>query len=555
MSFSAVAATSASEAPVQALRAEDARRIEEKIKRFVFNSSGPRAPEQKACREIAKKYLKFDQKRYKHYRPEINSIVKKVRNLYKLKQRFKRGAACDTNAAPSGGLHTSDTAHGASAKSTTRGDAPKTGAKPVRGAPRNKAGGAKKGKKPRMTWTDIDPPKFDANNVLGQHLLKIKQFHDENGYFIISNAASPQERECFVREMMLVLSNQGHKPEYSIEFKGPNNTVLDMANDDDWQEIWKILQAPLDAKTRKMLELGFPVLHQAFGATCAEELCQLPTAIKIRTSRILYEIASAVIGTSEIWSDMNRPIQKLPRQGDDEFLHFDFNPFAEQQEGDEIGGLAGKLNMSGGSSFILVPKTHTAEFKKNFIKHYSPLYTMKKNAHKMTLDPNKDPEGFFGQIKRVKLNPGDWIVWNKDLLHGVVRRPVNMPIDIGMYLAYMRAVNRAEYEQICGLSEKDDRKRSYEQGVFPHLWPSLDKVRYVPLKYENFPHLMANYLKRLRDDHPGRCTHVIKKTGEEVPWLQPVRFTPWVPPELDKSTVSRLGSKIPRLDIDNAVFC
>lgn len=508
---------------------------------FVFNSGGPQAPEQRACRKIAKKYLKFDQKRYKHCRLEIKSIVKKVRNLYKLKQHFMQGASCDTNAAPSGGLHTSDTARGASAQSTTRGRATKTGEKPHRGAPQNKAGVSKKGKKARMTWTDIDPPKFTANDVSDEKLTKIQQFYNENGYYIISDAASPKQRESFVREMMLVLDNQGHKPEYKIQFKGPNDTVLDIANDVDWQEIWKILQKPLDAKTRKMLELGFPVLHQSFGATCAEELCHLLTAIEIRTSRNLHKIASRVIGTSKIWADMNRQIQKLPGQGDDEFLHFDINPFAEQPEVDDIRGIGGKLNMSGPSSFILVPRTHTAEFKKNFIKHYSPLYTMKKNAHKMTLDPNKDPEGFFGQIKRVKLNPGDWMVWNSDLLHGVVRRPLDMPINVGMYLGYMPAVDRPEYEKICGISESKDRKRSFEEGVFPYLWPSKDKVRYVPAKYENFPHLMANYLKRLRDDHPGRCTRVIKKTGEKVPWLQAVRFTPWVPPELDEFQQQVLG--------------
>lgn len=182
MSFSAVAATSASEAPVQALSANEARRIEKEIKRFVFNSGGPQAPEQKACREIAKKYLKFDQKRYKHNKAEIKSIVKKVRNLYKLKQHFMQGAACDANAAPSGGLHTSDTVHGASATSTTRGNAQKEPAKLGKGAPRNEK--HKRASSETQAMPSCSASGIDDDAVLGfPTLVHDKFYRDETGEY------------------------------------------------------------------------------------------------------------------------------------------------------------------------------------------------------------------------------------------------------------------------------------------------------------------------------------------------------------------------------------
>ena len=516
--------------PVQALTRKEKQEIKELIEQFVFSSTGAQCPEQKDCRGIAKKYLSDDKTRYEHCRPDIKAIVKEVRRLYK--RQIMQGAACDPSAARSGALHASDTARGASAENMTQGNTRKPNAKTDRGAPRKKTGKAKAEKKPRMTWEDIFPEKFRADDLRPEHLAKMVEFYVKNGYLVLSEAASPEQCERFVREVMLLLDNQGHKPEYKLRFESESGRALDIANDDDWSQIFKILQGPLDVKTRKMVEQGFPTLHMSFGATCAPELCHTIEAIKIRTLRNLYEIASALVGTRTLWCTLDRQIQKLPGKGDDEFLHYDMNPFAEQQEADGMTGIAGKLHMSGGSSFILVPGTHTTEFKTNFVKDYQPLYTIKKNAHKLTLDPTKDPQGLFKQIKRVTLRRGDFIIWHKDLLHGVVERPLNMPIDFGMYLGYMPAVDRPEYKTICGISETDDRRQSFEKGVFPKLYSSLDLCRYAPAKYENFPHLMASYLQKVRDDHPGRCTHLIKSTGKEVPWLQPVRLTPWVPPEL-----------------------
>lgn len=466
------------------LDGKEERKIKYLVRKVLLNSPHGKFVDKEECMNAVKKYLKAD-KRYEKNHRRIDEIVSAEHKAMTTPSQCSKTAA----------------------------DEPK------------------KATKQRMQWIEINPPKFDAKDVDDDSLMKIKQFYDKSGYFIIRNAASLEQRESLIRQMMLVLDNQGHKPEYKLQFKGADSELLSISDDNEWPQIWEILQHPLDAKTRKMVELGFPLLHQGFGATCSEELCHLKTAVEIRTALNLYKIAAAVTGTQSLWVDMNRMIQKLPTKGDEEFLHFDVNGLKMQPKASSIGG---KLHLSGGSSFKLVEGTHTREFREQFIEHYEPLYTVKDNACKMTLNPDKDPLGLFQRISNVKLLPGDWIVWHRDLLHGVVKRPRDMPIDFGMYLGYMPAVDRPEYKEIFGVSEKDDRRRSFEQGVFPLGWPSLDKVRYVPHKYENFPWLMHNYLKRLRDDHPGRCTHLIKSRGQHVPWLRPVRFSPYVQPELDK---------------------
>ena len=83
---------------------------------------------------------------------------------------------------------------------------------------------------------------------------------------------------------------------------------------------------PLPAQRRKKFEAGWP-LHRGFGACCDPVVFHLDGVWEVRQDPDLYKIASHLSGETRLWVDINRSIQKLPGQGDNEFLHFDFNPF------------------------------------------------------------------------------------------------------------------------------------------------------------------------------------------------------------------------------------
>jgi len=79
-----------------------------------------------------------------------------------------------------------------------------------------------------------------------------------------------------------------------------------------------------------MMETGWP-LHRGFGACCDPAVFNLEGVWSIRQDPDLYKIASTIADEANLWVDVNRSIHKLPGQGDNEFLHYDFNPFARQK--------------------------------------------------------------------------------------------------------------------------------------------------------------------------------------------------------------------------------
>ena len=61
-----------------------------------------------------------------------------------------------------------------------------------------------------------------------------------------------------------------------------------------------------------------------------------------------------------------------------------------------------------------------------------------------------------------------------------------------------------------------DRLDSYHEGRAPKLWPSFDAIRFYPKKFDNFPHLMDAYIKKLPPGHPMIASRV---TANGVPVL------------------------------------
>jgi hypothetical protein len=288
----------------------------------------------------------------------------------------------------------------------------------------------------------------------------------------------------------------------------------------------------------------------------------------------------------KLWVDINRSIQKLPGQGETEFLHWDFNPFAAGlAEAPAVSNVCGKVCYTA-SCFVAAPRTHTAEFLAEFVRKYRPIYPdVKKNAPKFGLDPQKaDPLELFERRQAYSIPAGCAVLWNERLLHGQTKTPLyaqvstpfspsppaikknsllrnlrhsirlsalqhsdslhvsSMKVEYGCYLGYFPAGARDAYKTVCGVDELTDRLTSYKHGQAPHLWPSLDRIHLYPARFKNFPHLLEAYMRKMPAGHPMITWRTTAK-GQTVPDLKPLPQRDYTPPVL-----SPLGRKLLGLD-------
>ena len=147
------------------------------------------------------------------------------------------------------------------------------------------------------------------------------------------------------------------------------------------------------------------------------------------------------------------------------------------------------------SRVVLVPNTHTKEFraafKRLYAEHYPKVKTQRGKSRAVqgeTRPARTRPEG-----RTVSVPAGCAVFWSKWLLHGMAKTPLNEPTEYGCYLGYFKAGSRQRYEDVCGVTERADRVESYLLGQAPKLWPSFDAVHFVPKRFTNFPKILAGY--------------------------------------------------------------
>ena len=302
------------------------------------------------------------------------------------------------------------------------------------------------------------------------------------------------------------------------------------------------LMGKIDKRQLKELEGAAP-LHRGFGACCDPCVFHLRGVWKVRQDPRLYTLASALTGTEKLWVDINRSIQKLPGQGEEEFLHWDRNPFATSSTGARARARAvcGKVMYTEGT-FYYVPGTHTAEFDAEFRRSYGPHYTVVAGAAKFAIDPAKpDPLGLVAKAQKIVVPAGCVVFWDERLLHGVIKNKTNK-IQWGMYVGFFEAGSRPRYEQTCGIKELEDRLASYREGRAPKLWPSFDAIHFYPKRFQNFPRILQGYIDRMAKDHPSITTRTTQ-AGKVVPHL-----LPWPAAVTGLPELSSLGRKLLGLD-------
>ena len=397
-------------------------------------------------------------------------------------------------------------------------------------APRAKCAGA---------TVSRSPPVFDLTSATSVP-DEAREFFEVNGFVVVRVLGQQKCEELICEQWHRIILEQPWNAESS---KSSLHAMVPASSLQSQAELARYVTGPLDPKTRKEFEAKWP-LHRGFGACCDPCVFHLPGVWDIRQDPRLYELATKLTGTGDLWVDINRSIQKLPGQGEDEFLHWDMNPFAAQSvesaESAESASVCGKVCYTK-SRFVCVPGTHTREFHESFVAAYAEYYpNVRESDPKFGLDATKpDPFGLGARKLVIGIERGCAVFWDARLLHGQVKTPLGDPVEYGCYLGYFRAGSRPEYKQACGVDELEDRLASYTHGRAPKLWPSFDPIQFYPKRFQNFPKLLQAYIDKMPSDHPSICTRVTKG-GKTVPHLEPWPLDPaYTPPPL-----TELGRKL-----------
>ena len=403
---------------------------------------------------------------------------------------------------------------------------------------------------PKAALAMAEPVIFDARDPTLGNLRAIKAYIEKNGVIVLKIWGKRQCRATVTEMWRKVISKQHWTDEYQIVIRSrKDNCILVVHSEADEKEFYRTVTGVLSPQERNMFERGWP-LHRGFGACCDPAVFHMDTVTSIWQDPNLYRCASIIMDDHKLWSQVNRGVQVLPAQGENEVLHFDNNALSKKSE--PVTGLAGKFCASD-SRFVYVPRIHTDEWLEDFQEQYAPLYpNVKPNASKMELKAElSDPMHLLERKEVMRVPRGCIVYWFKKTLHGQIKVCIDKPIQYGCYAGMGIAGSRAAYKKKCGVDELEDRIGSYLQGRAPMLWPSLDKVQFYPKKFDNFPHLMQAYIKKLPPNHPMIATRISPK-GKTVEFLTPMSNIGYVPPPFTSLGKRLLGLEEWEDELDDA---
>jgi hypothetical protein len=145
-----------------------------------------------------------------------------------------------------------------------------------------------------------------------------KAFFDEHGMVLVRVIDQKTCDDLVLEQWEKIMEPLPWTAEHKINVAADPQT--------DRQGYLREVKGPFSPQKRKRYETGW-CLHRGFGACCDPATFHLPGVWKLRQNPDIYALASALLGTSQLWVDVNRSFQKLPGQGESEFLHWDLNPF------------------------------------------------------------------------------------------------------------------------------------------------------------------------------------------------------------------------------------
>ena len=364
----------------------------------------------------------------------------------------------------------------------------------------------------------IIPTIFDKKDISG-----IKAHFDTHGYAVVQVCDPETCKQAIVEQVKKILKHQPWMKQLEVRDR-VTGKVLDIESDEA-EYVAELTTPGIPKEALKHYNEVWP-LHKGFGACCDPVAFHLEFEWKIRQDESLYVIASAIMQEGKLYVTIDRCIHKLPGEGKDEFLHWDLDIFDIDNRTDTEMCL--KICFTD-AEFICVPGTHTLQFAREFKAAYKPLYPKaKRSAAKFGLDPKKpDPMGLRGKRVSIHIPAGCALVWSPYMLHGTRKSPNTAGVAFGMYMGYMRGIDRPRYKtKEPGIDgERQDRIDSYRKGRAPARYPSLDPTHYFPKRYYNFTEKLQKYVDMTPPGYVGRGMRAIKsgeRKGTLVEELRPV---------------------------------
>ena len=365
-----------------------------------------------------------------------------------------------------------------------------------------------------------------------EHVDEARKFYEAYGVVIVRILDESRCDDLIIEQWTNIIQSQPWTEAYKVHAPHDPHT--------DRRAFLNFIKSPLSAKTRKEFKEGW-CLHRGFGACCDPVVFHLPGVWQVRQDPKLYDVARALTNENKLWVTLERSIQKLPGEGENEFLHWDLDPMNIEDVDSKSTHVCGKVCYTQ-SRFVCVPGTHTPHFFAEFKDKYGPYYyNIRDGTPKFAIDFSKpDPLNLVAHERAYVVPAGCVVMWNDRLLHGQIKTQLTDPIEFGCYVGFRAARPNEKYKKVCGIDELHDRLKSYNEGVAPQLWPSLDRIQFYPKRFQNFPKLLQAYIDKMPPTHPS-ITERLTGNKRKVPHLVPWRDHTYTPPQLTNHGRKLLG--------------
>ncbi len=367
--------------------------------------------------------------------------------------------------------------------------------------------------------TGVDRAKI--GEVLIEKMENIKKEFRENGVVVIKRAVNEGKVVESVEEIWNYILSLPFVPTIKKQWTDIHNSM----KSDYWRDITK-------AESKAAREI-YPMTG-SFGALTRSPAFHLQTQWDVRQHPYIASIFSNLLETSDLMVSIDRVSFKYPGQGENEFEHWDSNPWFWPEE--EYEGVQGIVALSE-TSFYAVPRSNTEAFRQKFIKVYP--YSANKNEYR--IDKKNDPMGLFGQAVQYKLEPGDLVIWSARCLHQAKKNTTNK-IRYGYFISYFQRDKPQpailENYKKKGIDFLTDRINSYETGRNPVFFPSGIEIRlYSKMAFMMHPAVLNKFCNMFTRGCEERTYGPDSKKAGQVVNI-PVE---WKPPNYKPRQLTKLG--------------
>ena len=348
--------------------------------------------------------------------------------------------------------------------------------------------------------------------------IQAKLLHQ--GYAIVPNCVDSQEIQMFFRDVHYYLQHIPRKPSCEM----PDSVIGSPES----------LQKPLSRAEVKDCRSRW-LLHHGFGAPVEATAFHLPIMWHLRQRPDLFQLYRTLYGTDDLLANIDRFCCKLPGSGETEFIHIDRDPHYYQ-----VDAPLQSMIFFSDTNFYAIPGSHTPEFHQSFCEHYTYLEKKKKPRSMTMVDKKRDVLDLEKKMETILVPKGSLLIWSENLWHAS-RPNKSDTIRFAIYYGFTRRQDSVLTSQ--------ERLHSYQTGRRPVRYPSGAPTHLVPNRYKSYPYgtperpsLMQRYLNLLPDKYHG--THLVKKTGIEVPWLNEEAYDPKKTHQYTPYSLTEMGRKL-----------